>query len=70
MKKRIDHLQQEIEAVRAHRETQPKARLCSEIKVFAIVGYTNAGKFTLLKALTDAEVLLRQSFGNTRHNNT
>lgn len=58
LKKRIDQLQQEIKEVRAHRETQRNARVRSEIPVFAIIGYTNAGKSTLLNALTDANVFV------------
>lgn len=58
MKKRIDQLQQEIKEVRAHRETQRSARVRSEIPVFAIIGYTNAGKSTLLNAMTDAGVFV------------
>lgn len=56
LKKKIDLLQKEIEEVKAHRETQRTSRLRSEIPVFAIIGYTNAGKSTLLNALTDADV--------------
>lgn len=58
LKKRIDQLQNEIKEVHAHRETQRSARLRSEIPVFAIIGYTNAGKSTLLNALTDANVFV------------
>jgi GTP-binding protein HflX len=41
-----------------HRETQSKSRRRSEIPQVSIVGYTNAGKSTLLNALTDAGVLV------------
>jgi GTP-binding protein HflX len=41
-----------------HRETQRKSRKRSDIPQVAIVGYTNAGKSTLLNALTDADVLV------------
>lgn len=58
LKKQIDTLQSEIREVRAHRETQRGLRTRSEIPVFAIVGYTNAGKSTLLNALTDASVFV------------
>ncbi len=58
LKKRIDQLKKEIEDVTSKRETQRSARLRSEIPTFAIVGYTNAGKSTLLKALTHADVLV------------
>ena len=58
LRRRIDRLQSEIEEVRAQRQTQRSARLRSGIPTFAIVGYTNAGKSTLLKTLTQAEVLV------------
>lgn len=58
LKRKIDQLQKEIEEVKAHRETQRISRLRSEIPVFAIIGYTNAGKSTLLNALTDAQVFV------------
>ncbi len=58
LKKQIDVLQKEILEVRAHRETQRGLRSRLEIPVFAIVGYTNAGKSTLLNAMTDANVFV------------
>lgn len=58
LKRKIDHLQKEIEEVRAHRETQRISRVRSGIPVFAIIGYTNAGKSTLLNALTNAGVFV------------
>lgn len=58
LKKQIDILQKEIHEVRTTRETQRGLRARSEIPVFAIIGYTNAGKSTLLNALTDAKVFV------------
>lgn len=58
LKRKIDLLQKEIEEVKAHRETQRISRSRSEIPVFAIIGYTNAGKSTLLNALTNADVFV------------
>jgi GTP-binding protein HflX len=58
LKRRIDQLNEEIEQVRAQRETQRNQRLRTGIPTFAIVGYTNAGKSTLLNALTKADVLV------------
>lgn len=55
---RMTRLQKEIEEVRAHRKTQRSARERGDIPIFAIVGYTNAGKSTLMRALTNAEVLV------------
>ncbi len=51
-------LEKELKVVRATRSTQRKARERQGIPTFAIVGYTNAGKSTLLKALTQADVLV------------
>ncbi len=58
LRTRIDRLQKEIKEVAAQRAVQRNARLRSNIPTFAIIGYTNAGKSTLMKALTQAEVLV------------
>ncbi len=58
LKRRIDLLQREIEEVKAIRETQRTSRQRSEIPVFAIIGYTNVGKSTLLNAITQAGVFV------------
>lgn len=58
LKRKIDQLQREIEEVKAHRDTQRISRERSAIPVFAIIGYTNAGKSTLLNSLTDAGVFV------------
>ena len=58
LKRNIDLLQKEIDEVRAIRETQRNARLKSDVPVFAIIGYTNAGKSTLLNAPTKANVFV------------
>jgi GTPase len=58
LKYRIEILQRELDEVRAHRVTQRVSRGRSEIPVFAIIGYTNAGKSTLLNSLTDAGVFV------------
>lgn len=58
LKKKIDQLHKEIEEVKSHRDTQRTSRQRSEIPVFSIIGYTNAGKSTLLNALTDAGVFV------------
>lgn len=58
LRHRIHRLQQEIEEVRAHRAQQRSARIRTGIPTFAIVGYTNAGKSTLLRALTQADILV------------
>ena len=55
---RIAQLKKEIEEVKSQREVQRQARIRSGIPTFAIVGYTNVGKSTLLHALTEADVLI------------
>ena len=54
--RKIDKLKEELEEVRRIRGTQRQRRLKNEIPVVAIVGYTNAGKSTLLNALTGAGI--------------
>ena len=54
---RISFLQKEIEKVREVRKTQRRHRERTKVPTFGIIGYTNAGKSTLLHALTEADVL-------------
>ncbi len=54
---RISQLKKELEEVNRHREVARGQRIKNNIPVAAIVGYTNAGKSTLLNTLTDAKVL-------------
>jgi GTPase len=56
IRRRITNLKAELEKVRAHRQRYRSQRKRSQIPVIALVGYTNAGKSTLLNALSDAEV--------------
>ena len=53
---RIHRLEEELEEIRRQRETQRKQRQRRQIPVCAIAGYTNAGKSSLLNALTNAGV--------------
>lgn len=57
IKDRIAQLNRELKEVQKHRETRRAKREKSHVPVAAIVGYTNAGKSTLLNRLTDAGVL-------------
>ena len=54
---RISQLKAELKDVERHREVQRRQRERAHTKVAAIVGYTNAGKSTLLNHLTDAKIL-------------
>jgi GTPase len=56
---RIDRLNRDLEAVRRQRATQRAGRQRSQWPLASIVGYTNAGKSTLLNALTGADVLAK-----------
>jgi len=58
IRRRIAQLKRELEKVRAHRGRYRARRRRQGIPVVSIVGYTNAGKSTLLNALTDAGVLV------------
>lgn len=57
IRERISILNQELEQVKQSRSVMRDARNKSHIPVVAIIGYTNAGKSTLLNHLTDAGVL-------------
>ena len=56
IRRKIDKLRAELEEVRRVRGTQRQRRMKNEVPVVAIVGYTNAGKSTLLNALTGAAI--------------
>ena len=57
IRSRVAQLKRELSEVVAHREINRKTREAGNDPVFAIVGYTNVGKSTLLNALTGAEIL-------------
>jgi GTP-binding protein HflX len=56
IQRRISRLQQEVNQLQAHRSRLRQRRQHREVPSVALVGYTNAGKSTLLNALTNAEV--------------
>ncbi len=56
IKKKIVKLEDELDKVREHRNRHRQQRRKSNIPVVALVGYTNAGKSTLLNKLTKAEI--------------
>lgn len=57
IERRIHRVEAQLRTVKRHRRTQSKKRRRSSNRRVAIVGYTNAGKSTLLNQLTDAGVL-------------
>jgi len=57
IKIKISRLKKDLEKVRRHRQLHRKNRKSSQLPVVALVGYTNAGKSTILNLLTNADVL-------------
>lgn len=58
IERRLHKLEADLRHITQARDTQSKARRRSRVNTVAIVGYTNAGKSTLLNRLTDAGVLV------------
>lgn len=58
LKRRLERLQDELDQVARYRQTQRVRREKTAIPVFAVIGYTNAGKSTLMNRLTNAHVLV------------
>ncbi len=56
IRRKISKLEEELKEVRRIRATQRERRIKNEVPVVAIVGYTNAGKSTLLNHLTGADI--------------
>lgn len=65
IRRRIDRLEEELKEVRRSRATQRSLRQRQGVPVAALVGYTNAGKSTLLNALTGADVPARDRLFDT-----
>lgn len=57
IKSRIAHLNRELKEIQVHRDVSRRKRLNQAVLTCAIVGYTNAGKSTLLNRLTGSGVL-------------
>ena len=58
IRKRVAHIKKKLQDVRKNREQHRRSRKKNKSPVFALIGYTNAGKSTLMKALTRAEVYI------------
>ncbi len=65
IRKRIDRLKSDLEHLISHRKIQRNKRKENKIPLVALVGYTNAGKSTLLNALTDAGQVVKDSLFTT-----
>ncbi|MCH9722528.1 MAG: GTPase HflX [Actinomycetia bacterium] len=61
IRERMSRLRREIKDMKQVRDTQRSRRLHSDVPSIAIVGYTNAGKSSLLNALTGAGVLVQNA---------
>jgi GTP-binding protein HflX len=58
IRRRISHLKGELEKVRTHRQQYRARRKRSRIPVVTLVGYTNAGKSTLLNRMAEADIFV------------
>ena len=58
IQRKIAHLKREIEKVRGHRQRHRSQRSRGGMPIVSLIGYTNAGKSTLLNALSNADVFV------------
>lgn len=56
IQKRVSRLQQEVDQLQSHRSRMRQQRQKKEVPTVAVVGYTNAGKSTLMNHLTNADI--------------
>ncbi|MCL6451794.1 MAG: GTPase HflX [Acetobacteraceae bacterium] len=61
IRQRIQRLEAEIDALQRHRSLWRSGRRAAELPLVCLVGYTNAGKSTLLNALTGAQAFVEDS---------
>ena len=62
---RIQKLEERINQIKRHREVKAKRRERAQVPLVSLVGYTNAGKSTLLNVLTGADVLIQNKLFST-----
>ncbi len=65
IQQRVRKLERDLADLARTRATQRKARRRRDLKTLALVGYTNAGKSTLLNRMTDADVLVEDRLFST-----